>query len=149
MTPFISRSIIAAILLAAAGSAYGALAHGGPIGASAVSLTEVGERDKTRTSAGPENGKGAQWVKNKPNASRRSLEAEGRGFEPPTPCGAPDFESGCWPIRLPSGPADINLYARPGASKLSVALLARKSSCNAQEFSRSRAQSEFLRIQLR
>jgi hypothetical protein len=63
MTAFITHSIIAAILLAAAGSAYGVLAHGGPIGASAVSLAEVGERDKTRTSAGLENGKGAQWAK--------------------------------------------------------------------------------------
>ena len=25
------------------------------------------------------------------------------GFEPTTPFGAPDFESGRWPIRLPSG----------------------------------------------
>jgi hypothetical protein len=33
---------------------------------------------------------------------RVSLLAEGRGLEPPTPCGAPDFESGRWPIRLPS-----------------------------------------------
>ena len=24
------------------------------------------------------------------------------GFEPTTPCGAPDFESGRWPVRLPS-----------------------------------------------
>jgi hypothetical protein len=30
------------------------------------------------------------------------LEAEGMGFEPTTPCGAPDFESGRWPVRLPS-----------------------------------------------
>jgi hypothetical protein len=36
------------------------------------------------------------------NGEQEVNEAEGRGFEPPTPFGAPDFESGCWPIRLPS-----------------------------------------------
>ena len=40
-------------------------------------------------------------------ADRRQLsspvKAEGMGFEPTTPCGAPDFESGRWPVRLPSG----------------------------------------------
>ncbi len=39
-------------------------------------------------------------------ADRRQLativKAEGMGFEPTTPCGAPDFESGRWPVRLPS-----------------------------------------------
>jgi hypothetical protein len=33
------------------------------------------------------------------------LSAEGRGLEPPTGFPAPDFESGRWPIRLPSGRA--------------------------------------------
>jgi len=39
-------------------------------------------------------------------ADRRQLsstvKAEGMGFEPTTPCGASDFESDRWPIRLPS-----------------------------------------------
>lgn len=41
----------------------------------------------------------------------KETEAEGRGFEPPTPFGAPDFESGCWPIRLPSSRRFLNLAA--------------------------------------
>lgn len=43
--------------------------------------------------------------------------AEGRGFEPPTAFAAPDFESGCWPIRLPS-PSITNLYVSCRAGKL-------------------------------
>ena len=35
--------------------------------------------------------------------------AEGKGLEPSTPCGAPDFESGRSPIRIPSEPAPYNL----------------------------------------
>ena len=35
--------------------------------------------------------------------------AEGMGFEPTTPCGAPDFESGRWPVRLPSGHSEFTL----------------------------------------
>jgi len=31
------------------------------------------------------------------------------GFEPTTPCGAPDFESGRWPVRLPSGHSEFTL----------------------------------------
>ena len=38
--------------------------------------------------------------------------AEGMGFEPTTPCGAPDFESGRWPIRLPSE-ADASAECAP------------------------------------
>ncbi len=48
-----------------------------------------------------------------PNAQKKSpatlggaflyVNAEGMGFEPTTPCGASDFESDRWPIRLPSG----------------------------------------------
>src|SRR5690242_10874740 len=44
-------------------------------------------------------------AKEKPRTCRQGLaafRAEGMGFEPTTPCGAPDFESGRWPIRLPS-----------------------------------------------
>jgi integrase len=37
-----------------------------------------------------------------PDVNKETKTAEGRGFEPPTPFGAPDFESGRWPIRLPS-----------------------------------------------
>ncbi len=32
----------------------------------------------------------------------RFIPAEGTGLEPATPFGAPDFESGCSPIRIPS-----------------------------------------------
>ena len=45
--------------------------------------------------------------------SLRTSEAEGRGFEPPTHFWAPDFESGCWPIRLPSSARFLNLAAPP------------------------------------
>src|ERR1700741_2953140 len=41
---------------------------------------EVSTRDKPGTSPPPENAKGSQVAKNKPNASRGSFEAEGMGF---------------------------------------------------------------------
>jgi hypothetical protein len=52
-------------------------------------------------------------------AATANIEAEGRGFEPPTPFGAPDFESGCWPIRLPSE-GITNLYVLCGVGKLNA-----------------------------
>jgi hypothetical protein len=49
-----------------------------------------------------ENATGSQALTDLGLASRVSFQAEGMGFEPTTPCGAPDFESGRWPVRLPS-----------------------------------------------
>ena len=51
------------------------------------------KRDKTGTSTIPKNTSGSQTAKNKPNASRGSFLAEGKGFEPSTGFPAPDFES--------------------------------------------------------
>ena len=65
-------------------------------------LAKFADRDKTGTTAAPKNSIGSQAVATQPLTSRVSLEAEGMGFEPTTPFGAPDFESGRWPIRLPS-----------------------------------------------
>jgi hypothetical protein len=48
--------------------------------------------DKTWTNGGPRNEAGSQAVDASGLASRVSFKAEGRGFEPPTPFGAPDFE---------------------------------------------------------
>ena len=62
-----------------------------------------GHLDKTWTTAGSENTIGSQALNYSGLTSRVSFQAEGMGFEPTTPCGAPDFESGRWPIRLPSG----------------------------------------------
>jgi hypothetical protein len=47
-----------------------------------------------------------------PGAQRTDLGAEGRGLEPPTGFPAPDFESGRWPIRLPSELVDFQ-FIRP------------------------------------
>lgn len=63
---------------------------------------QFGDRDKTGTTACPGNEAGPQLFSVKAVASRVSFQAEGMGFEPTTPFGAPDFESGRWPIRLPS-----------------------------------------------
>ena len=61
-----------------------------------------GSLDKSWTTAYSENEVGSQPLVSQAVASRVSSEAEGMGFEPTTPCGAPDFESGRWPVRLPS-----------------------------------------------
>jgi hypothetical protein len=50
-------------------------------------------RDKTGTSACQKYTSGPQLQARKQLGNRVSLEAEGMGFEPTTPCGAPDFES--------------------------------------------------------
>ena len=66
----------------------------------------------------------------KPLQTQRLRGAEGRGFEPPTAFAAPDFESGCWLIRLPSwrGPLSNSSYglARRQGLRGGVALLARE-----------------------
>jgi hypothetical protein len=68
-----------------------------------VSATAAdGGLDKTWTFAGSGNKCGSQALMNQVLASRVSFQAEGMGFEPTTPFGAPDFESGRWPVRLPS-----------------------------------------------
>jgi hypothetical protein len=71
---------------------------------------EDGNRDKTGTTTRPENNTGSQDAANQQLTSRVSFEAEGRGFEPPTAFAAPDFESGCWPIRLPSSSMHLIKY---------------------------------------
>lgn len=58
--------------------------------------------DISGTSGGQENNDGSQTAGDSGFASCGSFQAEGMGFEPTTPCGAPDFESGRWPVRLPS-----------------------------------------------
>jgi hypothetical protein len=103
-------SIVAAQLL----SAYclmAAPANGSGLAGAGVDplVTVERVRDKTGTNSGTPNNVGSQMVATAPLASRVSFAAEGRGLEPPTPYGAPDFESGCWPIRLPSGAIATNL----------------------------------------
>jgi hypothetical protein len=72
----------------------------------------------------------AERRKREPRNSRRGYSlrrAEGMGFEPTTPCGASDFESDRWPIRLPSsvastrrafglrdGEGQLKIYSAPG-----------------------------------
>ncbi len=74
----------------------------GPTAAAGGHEPEEPTMAKTWTSGAP-----AQGVQSQPSLqqvveTRGSSIAEGMGFEPTTPCGAPDFESGRWPIRLPS-----------------------------------------------
>ena len=57
-------------------------------------ICEVLDRDKTGTNSSRKNETGSQTAKSKPNASRVSFGAEGKGFEPSTGFPAPDFESG-------------------------------------------------------
>ena len=56
--------------------------------------SEARDKDKTGTTMSPENNTGPQVVAMQQLASRVSLEAEGKGFEPSTGFPAPDFESG-------------------------------------------------------
>ena len=63
---------------------------------------EASNRDKTGTNNGSENTAGPQVLALRAVRDCRSFLAEGMGFEPTTPCGASDFESDRWPIRLPS-----------------------------------------------
>lgn len=51
-------------------------------------------RDKTGTSASPQNTIGPQMPNSQALASRMILEAEGMGLEPTTGCPAPEFQSG-------------------------------------------------------
>ena len=66
-------------------------------------------RDKTGTSACQKYTSGSQLQARKQLTNLVYMEAEGMGFEPTTPCGAPDFESGRWPVRLPSG--QLRIYS--------------------------------------
>ena len=56
---------------------------------------ESANRDKSGTTRGFETANDSQVALNKTLASRVSFAAEGTGFEPATPCGAPHFECGC------------------------------------------------------
>lgn len=54
-----------------------------------------GHRDKTGTTGVQEKAKGSQGLVFSALTSRFSFQAEGTGFEPATPYGAPHFECGC------------------------------------------------------
>jgi hypothetical protein len=101
-TTFVNSIVPTSVLLVATGVVVARPARGMETGVD-VPICEVINRDKTGTNPVPKYKSGSQVAENKPHASHVSLEAEGRGFEPPTAFAAPDFESGCWPIRLPSG----------------------------------------------
>jgi hypothetical protein len=75
--------------------------------------SEAGDacRDKSWTNGAPENNVGSQVLVGKALASRVSLEAEGMGFEPTTPFGAPDFESSN-DLRLASRYPSIMRFSR-------------------------------------
>ena len=55
----------------------------------------VADRDKRGTRGEAANNNGPQTPMYKALASRGSFQAEGKGFEPSTPCGAPTFQAGC------------------------------------------------------
>jgi hypothetical protein len=91
-----SLSSIVAIQLLSAYCLMDTPTHGSGLVGTGVHLhfTEELDRDKKGTTTGSPNGTGSQMVATSPLANRVSFAAEGRGLEPPTPCGAPDFESG-------------------------------------------------------
>lgn len=60
----------------------------------AVTKASAATLEKTWRNAGSKNEAGSQVLTEKHIASRVCPKAEGMGFEPTTPCGAPDFESG-------------------------------------------------------
>ena len=80
------------VAIMCSGSVLGAPA---PMTAIALVVPELAgrNRDKTGTSTNPKNTSDSQIAKNKPNASRGSFSAEGKGFEPSTGFPALDFES--------------------------------------------------------
>ncbi len=61
------------------------------------------ERDSSGTTAVARRNDGSQHLMFQQVASRSFEEAEGTGLEPATPFGAPHFQCGRSPIRLPSG----------------------------------------------
>src|SRR5438128_8898550 len=79
---------------AAAASKPAAIAEAGQAGAESLGFA-VGflPLDKTWTTTGQENEAGSQVLANSRLTSPVSFSAEGKGFEPSTPCGASDFES--------------------------------------------------------
>ena len=86
-------------LAAAAGSAAKVpLSYAGRL----ASEAEFGPLHKTGKSGRSRNSIGTQLFLEKDVGTISPFQAEGMGFEPTTPFGAPDFESGRWPIRLPS-----------------------------------------------
>ena len=56
---------------------------------------EVADRVRAEGRGDPPNGDGSQLLTTEQVASRVFPKAEGKGFEPSTPCGAPHFECGC------------------------------------------------------
>ncbi len=89
------RSLVCMLFMATVGwpMAMG-IAMGGQVTTCVWLTGEEGNRDKTGTDPCPENSNGSQMVMSEPLTSRVSCQAEGRGLEPPIPCGTPDFESG-------------------------------------------------------
>jgi hypothetical protein len=71
-----------------------------------AACAEDENRDKTGTSRFAESTLKPQAPFFSTNSEWETYKAEGMGFEPTTPFGAPDFESGRWPIRLPSEVAE-------------------------------------------
>ena len=134
MTTRILKLLVLAVALVAT---VGPVAGAGWSAAAELSESQFWPLAKTGTSWGAGNEVGPQGYVWKALASRVSFRAEGMGFEPTTPFGAPDFESGRWPIRLPSwgeppravptginrlgGPAGrvvfLNLSPAPGSGK--------------------------------
>ena len=118
--------IFLAFHLAAAGLIWSGLdpLSVGPSIGPAADIAEVRDRDKTGTTPQSLQGLKSQSLVIIAVATRQNRQAEGRGLEPPTPYGAPDFESGRWPIRLPSG--DLQFIGSGGLRQLGVC---RRSPC--------------------
>ena len=69
-----------------------------------------------KTTAGLTGTEPGRTIKPGDNKPRPHHQAEGKGFEPSTPYGASDFESDCWPIRIPS--SIVRSVATPNPSNL-------------------------------
>ena len=93
MMSFSIRIVVIAVAAVVMIGLVGALGDGDQRGGASPRNSDAHYRDKTGTITSPRNADCSQWAKNKPNASRGSLEAEGKGFEPSTGFPALDFES--------------------------------------------------------
>ena len=77
---FVVTVLFASVVpVAIAGCATAIIAYSKPL------QTAEANRDKTGTNPFPQNESGSQSLKNKPDASFRSFQAEGMGLEPTTP----------------------------------------------------------------
>ena len=71
-----------------------------------IATSSFSERDKTGTNRIPRNTAGSQMPSIPAFASLEVFQAEGKGLEPSTPCGATDFESVSSPFGYP--PEDVS-----------------------------------------